>query len=161
MSCFLAALGMVRCLNKAQKAIDDFNDVHRFGGEGATEEEKVMAWNLAERMGAVTSYLDDASFVAVAAALCVAYGAYTTEAAKRGWKCVESKSVLALGFYKTTDGETPKPHRGTERGKSDCVCCMNLETSSHQTSSLRLLALVILSSYDELQLMDWQLMALR
>ena len=112
MSCFLAALGMVRCLNKAQKAIGDFNEVHvhRFGGGGATEEQKVMAWNLAERMGAVTSYLDDASFVAAAAALCVAYDAYTTKAAKPGWKCVESKSVLAHGVYKTADGETPKPH---------------------------------------------------
>ena len=66
--------------------------------------------NLAERMGAVTPYMDDASFAAAAAALCVAYDAYTTEATKRGWKCVESKSVLAHGLYKTTDGETPKPH---------------------------------------------------
>ena len=34
---------MRRCLNKAQKAIGDFNNVHRFGGEGATEEQKARA----------------------------------------------------------------------------------------------------------------------
>ena len=72
--------------------------MERFKAEWS-DEQKVAGWNLAEAMGAVSSYLDDASFVAAAAALCTAYDAYTEVAAKRGWKCVQSKSVLAYGFY--------------------------------------------------------------
>ena len=49
-------------------------------------------------MGAVTSYLDDATFVSSVSALCIAYRAYCEMASRRGWKCVETKSVLAHGF---------------------------------------------------------------
>jgi hypothetical protein len=105
LSCFLAALGLAKCLNAAQAAIDSFNEVERFN-EGWTDEQKAKGWELAEAMGAVSSYLDDASFVAAAAALCTAYDAYTAVAAKRGWKCVQSKSVLAYGFY----GGQAHPH---------------------------------------------------
>ena len=66
LSCFFAAVGLVRCLNAAQAAIDTFNGVgrKRFEAE-ASDEEKAAAWELAERYGAVSSYLDDASFLAL------------------------------------------------------------------------------------------------
>ena len=76
LSCFFAAVGLVRCLNAAQAAIDTFNGVDRKRFEAeASDEEKAAAWELAERYGAVSSYLDDASFLAAVQALCVAYDA--------------------------------------------------------------------------------------
>ena len=58
----------------------------------SADEEKAAAWELSERYGAVSSYLDDASFLAAVQALCVAYDAYTAVAHERGWRCVEKKS---------------------------------------------------------------------
>ena len=102
LSCFFAAVGLVRCLNAAQAAIDTFNGVDRKRFEAeASDEEKAAAWELSERYGAVSSYLDDASFLAAAQALCVAYDAYTEVARARGWRCVEKKSRVAMGHYHT------------------------------------------------------------
>ena len=98
LSCFLAAVGLVKCLQAAQKAIDDFNGVDRFP-EGVSDEEKAAAWELAEGYGAVSAYLDDASFLASVQALCVAYDAYTSVAQRRCWRCVEKKSRIAAGHY--------------------------------------------------------------
>ena len=49
LSCFFAAVGLVRCLDAAQRAIDTFNGVDRkrFDAE-ATDEEKAAAWELDE-----------------------------------------------------------------------------------------------------------------
>eukprot|EP01046_Picozoa_sp_COSAG06_P038122 COSAG06_NODE_4373_length_4321_cov_9.736855_2_plen_154_part_00 len=60
--------------------------------EGVSDADKAKARKLAEKMGAVTSYLDDATFVSSVSALCVAYRAYCEMASRRGWKCVQTKS---------------------------------------------------------------------
>ena len=97
LSCFLAALGLVKCLLAAQRAMDNFHAMERYP-EGVSDADKAKARELAEKMGAVTSYLDDATFVSSVSALCIAYRAYCEMASRRGWKCVETKSVLAHGF---------------------------------------------------------------
>eukprot|EP01046_Picozoa_sp_COSAG06_P086898 COSAG06_NODE_33448_length_489_cov_3.223077_2_plen_123_part_01 len=61
LSCFLAALGLVKCLLAAQRAMDNFHAMERYP-EGVSDADKAKARELAEKMGAVTSYLDDATF---------------------------------------------------------------------------------------------------
>tara|TARA_B110000495_G_scaffold104443_1_gene90257 strand:+ start:397 stop:3708 length:3312 start_codon:yes stop_codon:yes gene_type:complete len=100
MSCFLAAVGLVACLNAAQKALDQFNEIDRKAtGETLTFDEQVVRRRLAECKANVSAYLDDASFLAASAALCVAYDAYTQVAHKRGWLCVEQKSICLAGVH--------------------------------------------------------------
>ena len=104
MSCFLAAVGLVACLNAAQKALDQFNEIDRKAtGETLTFDEQVVRRRLAECKANVSAYLDDASFLAASAALCVAYDAYTQVAHKRGWLCVEQKSICLAGVQEDDD----------------------------------------------------------
>jgi hypothetical protein len=102
LSCFLATLGLVKRLLVAQRAMDEFHAMERYP-EGVSDADKAKARELAEKMGAVTSYLDDATFVSSVSALCVAYRAYCEMASRRGWKCVETKSVLLHGSRRSAD----------------------------------------------------------
>eukprot|EP01046_Picozoa_sp_COSAG06_P034438 COSAG06_NODE_3606_length_5130_cov_11.552878_3_plen_164_part_00 len=54
--------------------MDEFHSLERYP-EGVSGEDKAKARELAEKMGAVASYLGDATFVSSVSALCVAYRA--------------------------------------------------------------------------------------
>ena len=93
-------VGLVACLNAAQKALDRFDEIDRHAtGETLTFDEQVVRRRLAECKSNVSAYLDDASCLAACAALCVAYDAYTQVAHKRGWLCVEQKSICLAGVH--------------------------------------------------------------
>jgi hypothetical protein len=96
LSCFFAALGLVKALLAARKAIDDYNGVVRVPESGAVVsavDRKAMA-EQASRQGEVVAYLDDASFCARPEALACAHVAYREECAKRNWQVVERKSPM-------------------------------------------------------------------
>ena len=96
LSCFLAALGLVKPMLAARKAIDDYNGVVRVPAPGAVvsaADRKAMA-ERASRLGEVVGYLDDGSFSARPGALACAHEAYSDACATRNWQVVERKSLM-------------------------------------------------------------------
>ena len=122
LSCFLAALGLVKCLLAAQRAMDNFHAMERYP-EGVSDADKAKARELAEKMGAVTSYLDDAT--CRLCPRCVSLIEHTVR-----WRRVEDGSawrrsqywlmVLGEGSLTSTTAAWRRRTRGSRGGIRDC-----------------------------------------
>ena len=104
MSCFLAALALVRPLVAARKALDAYNGVVRemeATGVEITAAERKAHRDLAARHGDVTAYLDDTDFIGRLEAVSAAFEVFQAECLKRNWRVVPKKSVITGKYFET------------------------------------------------------------
>jgi len=99
LSVFLASMTLIEVMRAAQRALDNFNGVCRDPGAHVSVAERKAAYELAERLGSVIGFLDDATIVARVEGLVKAFAAYKAKALERGWMAVEKKTVLTGNYF--------------------------------------------------------------
>ena len=99
LACFAAALGGVKCILAARKAMDDFHALSREAPATMSDQQKEAVYKLAATASEATAYLDDAALLSKMAALCKAHLAYVKVCQGRNWLAKPEKSIVTADYY--------------------------------------------------------------
>ena len=99
LACFAAAVGGVRCILAARKAMDDYHALSREASPAMSEEQRESLYKLAATASEATAYLDDAALLSKMAALCKANTAYVRVCQGRNWLAKPEKSIVTADYY--------------------------------------------------------------
>ena len=99
LACFAAALGGVKCILAARKAMDEFHALSREAPATMPDQQKEAVYKLAATASEATAYLDDAALLSKMAALCKAHLAYVKVCQGRNWLAKPEKSIVTADYY--------------------------------------------------------------